>query len=34
VSFIAVLGGYFWMPGNDAGQTWHDEAAHSLVVNE
>ena len=34
VSFIALLGGYFWMLGNDQGQTWHDRAAHSLVINE
>lgn len=34
VSFIAVLAGYFWMLGNDAGQAWHDQAAHALVINE
>jgi uncharacterized RDD family membrane protein YckC len=33
VSFIVLLGGYFWMLGNDAGQTWHDQAARSLVIN-
>ena len=34
VSFIAVLAGYFWMLGNEVGQTWHDQATHSLVTNE
>jgi uncharacterized RDD family membrane protein YckC len=34
VSFIVLLAGYFWMLGNGSGQTWHDQAAHSLDINE
>jgi uncharacterized RDD family membrane protein YckC len=33
VSLIVLLAGYLWMLGNDAGQTWHDQIAHSLVVS-